>query len=129
MKYNREIEVTKHAAERFLQRFGGKTGLPFEDQLRTASRVIKDAFATARYISDELPSKEKPGGVLFRNDDYRMDIIVRQCRITTVINQKRDHDEGRANESQTGKTNDYHGPSQTAPSATRKAQKEAKSWK
>ncbi len=114
MKYNREIEVTKHACERYVERFGGAKGVTKEEQLRVASRTIREAFSTARYVSDRLPSEREIGGVLFRNDDMGIDLIVRQCKITTVLIPKnRETGDGRRGTEETsiGKSNQFHGPS------------------
>ena len=78
MKYNVQIIITRHATERYLQRFTHSihTGNDEEDR-RVAERYLQEQWSVARYISDDSE------GILFRSDG--IDMIVKGCRMVTVM--------------------------------------------
>ncbi len=119
MKYNRDVIVSRHVCERYLERFPVAVDrtLSREDQIREAGVIIKRAFSEARYVSDRTPDLVhlEKGGIIFANDEYGMKLIVREQKVVTVIPVGRDAERGRKEEGDIsiGKSNLYHGPSQT----------------
>lgn len=114
MKFNRDVIISEHVCERYLERFPHSLDRKQsrEIQLRAAAEIIKHAFSEAGYISDRVPdarSGEK-GGIIFANDEYGIKFIVRENVVVTVIPIAPPH--GERADSSVGKNNDYHGPSQ-----------------
>lgn len=88
MKYNRDVLITVHACERFLERFSlvHKNGNR-EEGLKAAEIFLKEIWAGASYVSDD------DEGIKFRNTQYDCDLIVQNQKIITVFhsNNKREH--------------------------------------
>jgi hypothetical protein len=83
MMNNTNIDITGHAIQRFWERFGQlyRPGNFNEDEKsRFAISKIKKIFEHARYISDD------DKGILFRNRDYKADIVVKGRKIVTIMN-------------------------------------------
>lgn len=92
MKYNRDVLVTEHACERFLERFDlvHKNGNR-EEGLKAAEIFLKEIWAGASYVTDDEE------GIKFRNTQYDCDLIVQNQRIITVfhLNNKRENKRNR----------------------------------
>lgn len=80
MKYNRDIYITEHACEKFLDRFNlVKGGGNKEDAMKAAETFLKEIFSKASYVSDDTD------GILFRNKEFDCDMIVQHRRLITCF--------------------------------------------
>lgn len=68
------IEVTKHAVRKYKSRIANNEGI----SNKLAKKIILEILKDARYVSDNS------NGVLLRNNDLRIEMILKNRRVITI---------------------------------------------
>jgi len=85
MENNSKIRISRHAIERFYERFGEQLlqTLPEEGRLEYAEEFIRQMWSRAVYISDD------ENGIMFRDYYFKCNIIVQNRTIITIVELKK----------------------------------------
>lgn len=84
MNHNNPIMITQHALERFLERFpnllpNSSQTVAVAEAVRRAEATLQEIWSEAHYLSDTNR------GILFRNPDHEMLLLVRRRQLMTVL--------------------------------------------
>lgn len=81
MTNNPKINISRHAVERFYERVGEQLlkTLSKKGRFRYAIKTIREMWSGAVYVSDS------ERGILFREINYKVDFVVKDKTILTII--------------------------------------------
>lgn len=80
MRQNHPVFITKHAIDRFIERFGPINSNGYgRDSRHVAERFLSEIWRGAFYVADDEE------GILFRNAEFGCDIIVQDKKMITVF--------------------------------------------
>ena len=80
-----EIRITKHAADRYIEKFNPQlaTIVNVSERIKTVSKDLLLVFEASKYIG------KKNGGKLYRSYLLKIDMIVRDNALVTLFSLKR----------------------------------------